>query len=541
MAQLIKIADAEALDDLSAESLIRNTTSETYGAIKDHTATMVADAVAASPTVVAAAETAAQDAATGVIGTALYDRGDLANGVDLNTLFGASNNGIWSLPSANSYPNRTGTWAARLEVVSTTNNTTEQILYRFTTTETWRRVLTATAGPTWSPWEKVFVPHYRGTLTDATDWNTLRNATWNGAWMWTVPQIEGMVNMPPVSNHGVLEVITQDAWQVMQRVTENGTNRVYIRSLTNPNSVTWTAWERQAKLSEIPAPVTGDTKVSLSRDWLHVGDSLTDDVVLGPEQWGNYMGTLDGAAHEIKGWYNQETFEIAARMGGVLYPVTVSGETIPASGTSVVVTGQRTDQLAFGGYADLQTREIPGWLNGRHGKLRNPDNGPDMDFTPDDGEAATSATGTVWFQGDMDQYLNRIVTIWAGTNDRGERSTDYLVGHVRAMVERIPHGRFFVFTLFSDPNGTYTTVSAQISDAYRAAFPGNIFDPLEALLDPQAEIDAGVTYTVDDDADIAAGYVPRSLRSDSIHLNDQGGIALAHAVHRAAQERGWSM
>lgn len=535
----ITIGTLEVASAASMAALIRDSTSDVRAALEEYSEGMVAEAVANNQAVVDAAELAAQNAAATVIGTALYNRGNLANGVDLNTLFGASNNGIWSLPSANSYPNRTGTWAARLEVRSTTNNATEQILHRYGANESWRRVL-LTSAPTWSAWEKVFVPNYRGTLADGTNWNTLRTASL-GVWLWTVPQIAGMTNMPPVTNHGALEILTQDPWQITQRVTENGTNRVYIRSLTNPTTDTWTGWERQAKVSDIPAPGSGGSSVLLSRDWLHVGDSLTDDVVLGPEQWGRYMGTLDGAQHEIKGWYNQETFEIAARMGGVLYPVTVTGGSIPAT-APVVVTGQRTDQLAFGGYAALQAREIPGWIGTRHGKLRNPDNGPDMEFTPDDGAtAATSATGTQWFQGDMDQYLNRIVTIWAGTNDRGERSTDYLVGHVRAMVERIPHGRFLVFTLFSDPNGVYTAVSKEISDAYKAAFPGNVFDPLEALLDPQAEADAGVTYTVDDDADIAAGFVPRSLRSDSIHLNDAGGMALAHAVHRAAQERGWSL
>jgi hypothetical protein len=358
---------------------------------------------------------------------------------------------------------------------------------------------------------------------------------------WTKPNAPTQPGLPAgVTEQGILETLTGlSTWTTLQRATEALTGRVWVRQIRNPGTFAWWPWREQAWNDQIIASSGGT--IRLSQHWLHVGDSLTDDVVLGASQWCRLMATIDGRAHEVRGWYNQETVEIAARMGGLMYPMTVTGGSIPASGTSVVVVGQRTDQLAFGGYAALQTRTIPGWLAGRHGILRNPDNGSDMDFTPDDGvSSATAVTGVQWFEGDMTSYLGRIVTIWAGTNDRGEETPERLTGHVRAMTDRLPHGRFLVFGLFSDPNGTYTAAAAAISAAYKSAFPGNYFDPLAALTSAQAATDAGITYTAQDNADIAAGFVPTSFRSDSIHLNATGAKALAYAVNREAVARGWS-
>lgn len=532
----VTIGTISSLGDASAAALVRNSTSQTRAALSEYTQDMVASAVAASPTVAQAAATAAQTAAAGVIGTALYNRGNLANGTDLNTLFGASNNGIWSLPSAFTFPNSPGQWAARLKVESTTNNTTEQTVTRYTSTEQWRRVLTSPTGPTWSPWARVGEQStYRGTLPDGVNWNQLYTSVDNGKWMYTIPQIAGFQgDLPPITQHGILEITSQGTWQAEQRLIETRTNREFVRTMTNPSGPVWTTW---SLIGPAPGGASGN-RMSLSADWLHVGDSLTDDVVLGTSQWPHVQGTFDGRAHEIRGWYNQKTFEIAARMGGVLYPVTVSGASIPAT-AAVTVTGQRPDQLAFGGYTGLKNRRIYGWLHGRYGYLQNPTDVSSMVFTPTDGaESATPASGTVWFQGDMDDYLNRVVTIWAGANDLSTATPEQLVRLVRSMIARVPHSRIMVFLITG--RSTLRAQTDAVNAAYRAAFPDLVFDTTAALTSPQAAADAGITFTAQDEADIAAGIVPTSFRSDSVHLNATGARALGRAVHREAYARGYS-
>lgn len=537
----VTIATLSGLGDASAAALARNTTTDFYRALGERTAAMVSDAIAASPTVVSAAQTAAQTAAASVIGTAIYNRGNLANGTDLNTLYGSSNNGIWSLPSASSYPNHpSGGWAARLEVRSTTNNTTEQTVSRFLSTESYRRVLTSTAGPTWSAWVRQPVnPFFRGQLADGINWDSLQFNTgdWNGSWTYTIPQIPNFAGtLPPVTQHGTLTIDSQSTWTARQTVVETRTNNTYVRTMTNPSGPVWTAWTLAG--SSAGGGGTSGNGIALSRDWLHIGDSLTDDVVLGTSQWGAVQATLDGAAHEIRGWYNQKTFEIATRAGAQLYPVTVSGGSIPAA-ASVTVTGLRGDQLAFGGYTGLQNRRIYGWLGNRYGYLQNPTNAATMVFTPSDAvETATAASGTVWFQGDMDAYMNRIFTIWTGANDLSTASPDLVVGWIRSMLQRFRHQRGFVFLITG--RDTLKPQVAAMNAAYRAAFPGLIFDTTAALTSAQAATDAGITFTAQDNTDITNGVVPTSFRSDGVHLNATGARALAYAVHREAVARGYS-
>lgn len=384
---------------------------------------------------------------------------------------------------------------------------------------------------------KVESMRWLGQMAAGASWDQLLTRGWRE---WTKPDAASYAGKPAgVTEQGILETIYGlSTWTMFQRATEALTGRMWIRLIRNPGTFQWWPWREVAFTDMLTASVGGTTR--LAADWLHVGDSLTDDVALGSSQWTRVLAGLTGRAHETRGWYNQRTFEIAARMGATLYPVTVAGGSIPST-ASVTVTGQRAQQLAFGGYAGLMSRKIPGWLAGRHGTLRNPDNGSAMVFTPDDGKPATSVSGTVWFEGDMTPHLGRVVTIWAGTNDRTTSSPTELVEMIRGMLARVPHGRALVMGLMPDPNGTASTQITAINAAYRAEWPDLYFDPGVALMTAQAATDAGITYTAQDQADIAAGHVPGSFRSDSIHLNADGARALARAVYRDAIARGWTL
>ena len=376
------------------------------------------------------------------------------------------------------------------------------------------------------------------TLEEGESVDTLQTRGYFG---WTKPNVPTHPGLPPgVTEQGIVEIlIGQSNWTAMQRATESLTGREWVRMMRNPGTNSWWPWRENAFLDNTPSG--GGETARLSPDWIHFGDSHSDDVVLGANHWTRVLAGLTGQAHDTRGWYNQRSFEIAARAGATLYPVTVTGGSIPASG-SVGVVGQREQQLAFGSYAGLMSRTIPGWLAGRHGTLRNPDNGAGMTFTPDDNAAApTSVAGTAWFEGDATAGAGRILTIWIGANDRSREKPEALVELVREMIARVPHARAYVFGIFPGSNGTYATESRAISDAYRRAFPDLYFDPLHALTQDQAATDAGIEFTAQDQTDIAAGIVPTSLRADGVHLNANGARALARAVYRDAIARGWTI
>lgn len=377
--------------------------------------------------------------------------------------------------------------------------------------------------------------YLRGDLPTSTDINTYWAQTLTGIWAVPSTVVAGTLGLPQeVTINGLLEVESYASWTCVQRYYEaGGTGRVWHRSIRNPGANSWWPW----------VPLSAGTP-TLSPDWLHVGDSLTDDVVLGANQWSRLLVAKTGRVHEQRGWYNQKTYEIAARTGATLYPVTVPSGSIPATG-SVTVNAGRTDPLAFGGYAALKARQIPGTLAGRRGYLQNATDDPvAMTFTvTDKTNTATTVSTTVpqWFEADLSTYLNRYTTFWVGTNDRATSEPRHLVSLVAQMVRNLPRsGRCLVFGLLQDPNGTYTSQISAINAAYAAAFPGEYLDVNAYLISDQAEVDAAITYTVDDDADRAAGFPPRSLRSDSIHLNASGAKALCEFVFREAQTRGWA-
>lgn len=387
------------------------------------------------------------------------------------------------------------------------------------------------------------LPLYRSTLSPGENWNDLKRT---GTYGWIQADLSTYAGeLPPgVSGQGIIEVLMgRTEWTLIQRAVEAGTNRTYVRSMQHPGTTPprWWPWERLPLMSDMRVDPAGVGL--LSGDWLHVGDSQTDDLVLGAGQWGNVLATLDGRDHEISGWFAQRAAGIAARMGAALYPVTIPGGTIPAAGT-ITVQGKWTQQLAFGGYASLRTRQVPGWLEGRHGYLLNPDNSAtEMTFTPDDGAAtATPVSGLAHFQGDLTPYTDRIITIQAGGNDRADQPPARLVGVIRSMLRSLPGaGRALVLSVVPYGDGSYSAETDAINAAYAAAFPGEYFDVFAAITTEQAAIDAGITWTQQDRDEIAAGQMPGSLRRDHVHLNSSGARALAHAIHREAVARGWSV
>ena len=482
------------------------------------------------------------------LGSALYSRGILANGTDWNTLTGIASNGIYQLPSSSTYPNAPFTGAAGSLTVANTATAGEQRAHKMTSNEFHKRTIQNIATSTFNPWERddaASVVRRRTILPADTSLETLYKSDDSGLWQVTLANAPGHAGWPAGFTFGSL-LVEGAGYSSFQLAIEAVTGRIATRYMRNPPTDLWWDWnisaseaDMNAIRSEFGVGVNGD----LSMDSLHVGDSLTDDVALGADQWGNVLATLTGRNHAVRGWYGQETFEIGVRMGANAYPMTVTGASIPASGTAVTVTGLRSERLAFGGLAGLMARKIPGWLNGRHGNLQNPTNAATMEFTPDDGEAAaTPATGTVWFEGDMHDLANRITTIWVGTNDRTEETPERLVSWVQNMIgKQRGHSRVLVFGLLHDVNGTAQAQIDAINTAFQAAFAAAYFDTQSYLITAQAATDAGIVYTAQDDADIAAGFTPTSFRSDTLHLNAAGAKALAYAVHREYVSRGWAV
>lgn len=140
----------------------------------------------------------------------------------------------------------------------------------------------------------------------------------------------------------------------------------------------------------------------------------------------------------------------------------------------------------------------------------------------DPGAAVAVPVGTSFIPDSAETYADQTAWIWAGRNNYSE--PEVVKADIAAMIARLGTSRYLVAAILPSANdsasalATINTLNSDLKSLYRAHF----VDVLAAL---QAHGDG----SAEDDADIAAGIVPRSLRSDAIHLNDAGYAVVAAA------------
>jgi len=110
------------------------------------------------------------------------------------------------------------------------------------------------------------------------------------------------------------------------------------------------------------------------------------------------------------------------------------------------------------------------------------------------------------------------VIIWAGNNN--SRAPETVISDIKQIIALLPHDRFVVISLhnnatFNNSTQTYDNV-IEINNQLSNDF-GNKYIDTRSYLISNADI-----TSEDDLADAAAGIVPRSFRSDIIHLNAKG-------------------
>lgn len=138
------------------------------------------------------------------------------------------------------------------------------------------------------------------------------------------------------------------------------------------------------------------------------------------------------------------------------------------------------------------------------------------------GSSAMPLIGT--FSGSM--FRAGIVVIFVGANGAsvgGSTDINALISVIDSMIKHIGHDRYVVFTKWVT-NGTETGLAAD--DAAMLKHYGNKLFPMRKMLVNYGLDLMGITPTEQDTTDIAAGTIPSSLRSDSVHLNADGYTAV---------------
>ncbi len=122
--------------------------------------------------------------------------------------------------------------------------------------------------------------------------------------------------------------------------------------------------------------------------------------------------------------------------------------------------------------------------------------------------------------------------IWAGRNNAEDGAT--VLADIAAMTDYASGGRYLIGSILPAATDTPAVlqVISELNTQLAASYAGRYIDLL-------APLHAAGNGTADDNADIAAGFVPRSLRADAIHLNDTGYAVVAAKWAEATLAMGW--
>jgi hypothetical protein len=287
--------------------------------------------------------------------------------------------------------------------------------------------------------------------------------------------------------------------------------------------------DNAAAISAINALITPSTTRIVC--W---GDSLTESPFAGA------LATISGRTVTNKGLGGQDAARIVARQGGKGFTLTVSGNSIPASG-AVNVTPSVAVLDTSGTVATLV-----GSVAGITGTLSK--SGAQYVFTRAVAGSATPAYPGTPFIVDNASVDYDLAVIWVGRNHFNfSQSAAALTVQIATVKDHIAKAvarlrplrkRFVILGVTSGDNSfEYTgtdnynakrTLAADLAELY----PENFID-----IDP-IMVNSG-TGTGQDATDFANGIVPASLRSDSQHHNSAGATIVATAVHNHITARGW--
>lgn len=274
------------------------------------------------------------------------------------------------------------------------------------------------------------------------------------------------------------------------------------------------------------------------------GDSLTEGAGTSGSsfRYPQTLAALLGRNVANLGIGGQGSTQICARQGGAEVALTVSGDSIPASG-SVTVTAISPALLTGG--ASTSTRTITGVVAGVHGTLTK--TGFPATYTFQRAVVAASATacpsGSVFVPDTAADYRDRTAIFWAGRNNFSALTT--VLDDLLAMVDHMEglQKRYLVMTILPHEDDTYGTSNREELDAINGQimrlFHGNVLDIASFFLDKTALSADGYTCDADDLTDIGNGLTPRGLRSDQLHLNDIGYPLVALQGARALRAKGW--
>lgn len=273
------------------------------------------------------------------------------------------------------------------------------------------------------------------------------------------------------------------------------------------------------------------------------GHSLTAGRTAGATPWTSILAEKFGKTVVNKGSNGAYSAHVAAWQGGKHATVKVAGGVIPASGA---VSVNINTNFMFGAVSTTQKASIAG-IKGTIVKNTDNGSGADCTFTREAPGAATAViNGTPLILDNSFTALTDVVYLWPARNDitNGVPIAE-TIENVSRIIDHLDsvHRKVLIFEevpYAAEVNGTPTRAALDTAnDAIRAAFPAQWVPIASWLRTPAAAAAAGITFTAQDNTDIANGVTPASFRVDVIHLSTAGNTATAERIYLEELQRGW--
>lgn len=354
MVQLIKVADLAALDDPTAESLARTTTSGFYGALLDILTGLLGDAITDEPSLQAAIESAAVAAMddASVQAQLAWSKTTLTASTDLNTMTTPGQYGAAAIPTnatAQNYP----TTDRGMLIVGKQGTTVFYQLWVTFSQATPRVFVRVYGGATWGPWIELTNQIFKPVLAGSADLNTV---TINGEYPANAVVTNWETQNYPANVRGHLSVRQAGTW-VWQTFRSNdlASPREWLRVFN-------TAWSGWVLLTPSTTASAGIGYGSIQHDM------LVDDLIAangGPVGTGGAVPlalTFDDYPRDFRDYMRDE---LVAR--GVPYTLALSSRMYDAA---AVGTGG-TWEAVYNGAAGTSWSEIAGWLDADGGEAAN--------------------------------------------------------------------------------------------------------------------------------------------------------------------------
>jgi hypothetical protein len=214
----------------------------------------------------------------------------------------------------------------------------------------------------------------------------------------------------------------------------------------------------------------------------------------------------------------------------------LADNSVPASGAvAITAIGPRLISSSD------KHNEIEGSLAGRPGKLTR-DAADVYVFTPAPAEASTPAPPNSVFAPDARDAKDCILILWAGQNNipavaKILADTDAIVAPYARR-----HKRFLVIGMLNvenEPVGAPTfRLKMQVNGALAQRYGADYID-IRSYLVERGLRDLNLVADADDLEDIAKGVVPRKLRRDFLHPNENGNRLIARYLAATIRDRQW--